>query len=45
VARIYVPGERSYLTARERERTGIPMSAERIEKLLALAGELSVAPW
>lgn len=47
VKRIYVPGERSALTAAERERDGIPLSAERAAALQELAGELGVAwsPW
>ena len=45
VDRIYVPGERGYLTAQQREREGIPLSAERAEKLELLAAELGVPAW
>lgn len=45
VDRVYVPGERGYLTARQRERDGIPLTAQRAGKLRALAGELGVQPW
>jgi LDH2 family malate/lactate/ureidoglycolate dehydrogenase len=45
VDRIYVPGERGYLTAQDRDRDGIPISAERAAELRALAQELGVAAW
>jgi ureidoglycolate dehydrogenase (NAD+) len=45
VDRIYVPGERGYLTAQQRERDGIPVPAERAEKLRLLAAELGVPAW
>jgi len=47
VDRIYVPGERSALTAAQRERDGIPLSAERAATLEEMAGELGIAwsPW
>lgn len=44
VDRVYVPGERSALTAAQRERDGIPLSAERAASLRALLDELSI-PW
>ena len=43
--RVYVPGERGYLTARLREREGIPLTDERAERLRTLAKELGVAAW
>lgn len=45
VDRIYIPGERGCLTAQERARDGIPISAGRAAKLRALAQELGVAAW
>jgi LDH2 family malate/lactate/ureidoglycolate dehydrogenase len=42
VERIYVPGERGYLVAQQRERDGIPLTGERAAKLRALADELGV---
>ena len=38
-ARIYVPGERSFLLATGRERDGIPMPAARVERLRELGSE------
>lgn len=43
--RVYVPGERGHLTARERERTGIPVAAARAARLRALAAKLGVPAW
>jgi LDH2 family malate/lactate/ureidoglycolate dehydrogenase len=45
VERVYLPGERGYLTAQRREREGIPVSPERAEKLKLLARDLGVPPW
>jgi LDH2 family malate/lactate/ureidoglycolate dehydrogenase len=45
VDRVYVPGERGYLTAQQRERDGIPLPAERAGKLKLLAAELGVPAW
>jgi ureidoglycolate dehydrogenase (NAD+) len=45
VDRVLVPGERGYRTARERARTGIPLTKRRAETLWTLAGELGIAPW
>ena len=45
VDRVYIPGERGYLTALQREQDGIPLSAERAAKLKGLAGELGVPAW
>jgi LDH2 family malate/lactate/ureidoglycolate dehydrogenase len=45
VDRVYVPGERGYLVAQQRERDGIPLTTQRVGKLRALAGQLGVATW
>jgi LDH2 family malate/lactate/ureidoglycolate dehydrogenase len=44
VDRVYVPGERGFLLAREREREGIPLSARRLSELRRVAEQVGVAP-
>ena len=44
VDRVYAPGERGYITAKERATTGIPLSATRIEELRAFGEKMGV-PW
>ena len=40
--RIYVPGERSFILAEQRERDGIPMPIERLENLRRIGSELGL---
>ena len=42
VERIYVPGERSFMLAEQRERDGIPMPAERLDNLCRLGSDLGL---
>jgi LDH2 family malate/lactate/ureidoglycolate dehydrogenase len=42
---VYVPGERGYRTAQQRERDGIPLTAERAQTLRILADKLEIAAW
>lgn len=44
VDRVYAPGERGFLRAGERERSGIPLSERRLVELRALAERLGVEP-
>ena len=44
VDRVYVPGERGFLLAQEREREGIPLSARRLSELRKLAEQVGVSP-
>jgi LDH2 family malate/lactate/ureidoglycolate dehydrogenase len=43
VDRVYAPGERGYITAADRAKTGIPISAARIAELAALGERVGVA--
>jgi len=43
VERVYIPGERGFLTAERREREGVPMSGKTIRQLRTLASELGVS--
>lgn len=42
VDRIYVPGERSFELANQRERNGIPMPADRVERLREMGSGLDL---
>jgi LDH2 family malate/lactate/ureidoglycolate dehydrogenase len=42
VARVLLPGRREYDTARERARTGIPLTHEQVEELRHLAAQVGV---
>jgi LDH2 family malate/lactate/ureidoglycolate dehydrogenase len=43
VDRVYVPGERGFLLARERQKDGIPLPAARLERLRTLGDEFGVS--
>lgn len=42
VARVLLPGQREYETARERSRTGIPLTREQLEELRHLAAQVGI---